>query len=585
MSLIRLQQVCLSLSGKVILDHVDLVIAQNQRIALMGRNGAGKTSLLKLIEGELEAEAGVVSRQSDRIARMSQSSPINLQQTVYEYVSTNAKSPNKIEPHLIDRCLSDCQLIGESMLDSLSGGQLRRVSLATALVNNPDVLLLDEPTNHLDLESIKWLEEFMIRSNLTIILISHDRTFIQKTCNRFIELDRGDLRSCQGTYRDFLQYKAQQLADEEKHNKLFDKRLSDEEKWIRQGIKARRTRNEGRVRALLKMREEYRSRRIKQGNMSLNKQQLTDSGKQILVIDNIGFQSKDRVLFDNFNSIVHRGDKIGIIGPNGCGKTTLINCLLGNIQPNNGKIKQGSRLEIVYFDQHRAQLDDSRCPMDIIANGLTTVTINGKEKHVISYLRDFLFTPEQSRHPIHKLSGGERNRLLLAWCLSKPSNVLVMDEPTNDLDMESLELLEEYLSEYKGTLLLISHDRSMLNNVVNCTWVFEENKIITYAGGYDDYKIQSGNNEPQKKASQKTKIKSHDAKITYEERKELSKLPRKIEKLEEKMNQKTQALASIDYTQPDTNTHQTLNKELSMLKAELEDVYSRWEVLLKKEES
>ena len=509
----------LSLSGKVILDHVDLVIEKKQRIALMGRNGAGKTSLLKLIEGELEADDGVVTRQSDRIARMSQNSPVNLEQTVYEYVSSNVKSHISTEQHHIERCLSDCQLPGDSMLKDLSGGQLRRVSLASALVNSPDILLLDEPTNHLDLESIKWLEEFIIRSNLTIILISHDRTFIQKTCNRFVELDRGNLRSCRGTYRDFLQFKAQQLADEEKHNKLFDKRLSDEEKWIRQGIKARRTRNEGRVRALKKMRDEYRSRRIKQGNISLSNQQLTVSGKQILLIDNIGYQTQDRVLFDKFNSIVHRGDKIGIIGPNGCGKTTLINCMLGKIQPTSGTIKHGSRLDVVYFDQHREQLDDSRCPMDIIANGLTTVTINGKEKHVISYLQDFLFTPEQSRHPIHKLSGGERNRLLLAYCLSKPSNVLVMDEPTNDLDMETLELLEEYLTEYQGTLLLISHDRSVLNNVVNCTWVFEDNKIITYAGGYDDYKSQSENNQSSNITFEKTKAKPRDAKISYDERK------------------------------------------------------------------
>jgi ABC transport system ATP-binding/permease protein len=583
MSLLHLNKISLRYAEQPLLDQVELRINAQEKIALIGRNGAGKTTLLKLIAGEIEADSGSITRNSDKIARMSQTNPADLDLQVENYLQKiQLEHSPWASPQTIDRIISQLQLTRQSQLKELSGGQLRRVLLAAALVQEPDILLLDEPTNHMDFETIQWLENFLQRTDITLILITHDREFMQQVANRIIEIDRGQLRSCKGSYQHFLKFRQQQLAAEKTAADLFDKRLSEEEVWIRQGIKARRTRNEGRVRALKKMRQQYAQRRSQQGQLKLQQHQLSSSSKQVILADNISFLYQEKTIFKDFSTIIHRQDRIGIIGPNGCGKTTLIQCLLKQLEPSVGEVKLASQIEIAYFDQHRTQLDYDLTPVDIVGQGRQSITINGKEKHIISYLQDFLFTPQQARAPITKLSGGECNRLLLAKLFTQPADLLVLDEPTNDLDIESLELLEEYLSEYPGTVLVISHDRALLDNVVTSTLVFSENATITqYAGGYQDYLQQVRQAQIESKAEDKQL--SSGSRLSYDERKELNRLPAKIAKLEQKIQAQGQLLADLDYTDDNIDQIKAQQATLAQLQQELEAIYQRWELLMDKE--
>jgi ABC transport system ATP-binding/permease protein len=580
MTIFKLQQISMAYNSSPILDKADLLIKKRQRIAVLGRNGAGKTTLFKIIEGEIEADSGNIEREQTKVARMTQKPPRDLSKTVNQHVRNKLSVKNiQTSEHNIDKAITQCQLKGDDKLSTMSGGQLRRVSLAQALAEEPDILLLDEPTNHLDIETIDWLENFLLKSQLTLMIISHDRTFIEKVATHIVEIDRGKIHAYSCNYKKFLEEREHRLSTEKKHNDLFDKRLSEEEKWIRTGIKARRTRNEGRVRALIELRKEHQQRRNATGNAKFSQQNVHHSGKQVIVAENITIRYQDITLVNNFSCIVHRQDRIGIIGPNGSGKSTLIECLLGNIVPTTGTVNQGTTLDIAYFDQQRASLEDHETPMDIVGGGKTEIQINGKSKHIIGYLQDFLFTPEQSRRPIRHLSGGERNRLLLAKLFSKPSNLLVLDEPTNDLDIETLELLEDYLLGYKGTILVISHDRTLLNNIATQTWRFSDNgKIIQCAGGYDDTIKQdlsitsfTEKNKTVKKLG-----------ITYEERKELKKIPNKITKLEEKIASLTTELSEVDF-HSDKEKTQDLQTIITEQQKNLDTLYKRWEFLSDKE--
>ena len=495
MALISIRDVSVSFGGPPVLEHVTLHIEQGERVCLLGRNGEGKSTLMQLISGDIAPDSGDVLRQQGlRLGHLPQTIPPDIQGTVLEIVqpadSGVSSEADALWQHRqqAESILTQLQVEATAAFEHLSGGLKRRTLLARALASNPDLLLLDEPTNHLDIDSITWLETFLLRRNTTLLFVTHDRMLLRKLATRIIELDRGHLADWSCDYDTFVQRKQAMLEAEANQWARFDKKLAQEETWIRQGIRARRTRNEGRVRALQQMRAMRQARREQPGAVRMQVQEAQRSGALVIEATNISFGYDERPLIRNCSTTILRGDKIGILGPNGAGKTTLLRLLLKQLAPQKGRVQHGTRLEVVYFDQLRDQIDDAKTVQDNIANGAETIVINGKPRYVLSYLEDFLFTPDRARSPAVMLSGGERNRLLLAQLFTRPSNVLVLDEPTNDLDAETLELLEELLLDYQGTVLLVSHDRAFLNNVVTSTLVLEGNgRVGEYVGGYDDW--------------------------------------------------------------------------------------------------
>ncbi len=619
MSLVTLRDITLGFGHPTLMENINLRIEEGERIALLGRNGCGKSTLLKLLTEEVLPDSGEIQfRTGLVVARMSQDVAGDISGTNYAVIASGLgeigqhindyhqfslqtddpasmdrmhQAQEKIDSanawHYIQRLeiiLSKLLLNGDEDFRSLSGGQSRRVLLGRALVQEPNILLLDEPTNHLDISMIEWLEDFLLAQNTTLVFVSHDRRFVRRLATRIVELERGQLTSWPGDYDEYRKNRELMLAAELKNEALEDKKLAAEETWIRQGIKARRTRNEGRVRALEELRRQRQARRQRVGNVSIEIQQSERSGKIVIEAENISYAYGDQKIVDNFSLTIMRGDKIGLLGPNGVGKTTLLRLLLGELEPQSGKLKHGTRLDIAYFDQQRAQLDDNATVIDNLALGKDTVTINGREKHVISYLQDFLFAPDRARSPVNALSGGEKNRLLLAKMFCRPSNVLVLDEPTNDLDFETLDLLEELLVEYTGTLLLISHDRSFINDVVTSTLSFEGNGVIDeYVGGYDDWlrqrtKVKTKTKPVEKvitsKASQKKQTK-----LNYKLQKELDELPKKIEDLEQAQQALHDSMAGADYFKREKDEIASDQLKLAEIDSNLEAAYGRWEEL------
>lgn len=629
MAYITLRDVQLAFGGPALLDGANFSLERGERVCLIGRNGEGKSTLLKLIEGSLLPDAGEVSLQNGiTIAMLAQDVPMDSGK-VADIVADGAgqaASVLKAYHEASDACvlgdMEACERMGnlqhqmdqldgwsletkvnailskmgldpEADLADLSGGRKRRVLLARALLTQPDVLLLDEPTNHLDVESIEWLEKFLLdQNNLTLLFISHDRSFVDSIATRIVELDRGILRSYEGNYSRYLELKEQQMEAEEKQNALFDKRLAEEEVWIRQGIKARRTRNEGRVRALKALREESKARRSQQGKVSMATQEAQRSGKVVFEIENLSVTFGDNApIIKDFSALVLRGDRIGLVGDNGVGKTTLIKAILGE-QEHTGSVKTGTQLEVAYFDQLRNALDLEKSVKDNVSEGSDFVDVNGGRRHIYSYLQDFLFSPERARTPVKALSGGERNRILLAKLLLKPSNLIVMDEPTNDLDMVTLELLEEMLGGYKGTLLLISHDRAFMDNVVTSTWVFDgKGHIDEYIGGYQDYLEQRPDQTvvDQKSAVKKAAAKAEAAaaqatqpkkvKLSYKDQRALEQLPAEMEALEKEQAEINDLLADGSLFVSDSDQAMKLSNRLTEIDDLLLEKLERWEEL------
>ncbi|MEX5286451.1 ATP-binding cassette domain-containing protein [Acinetobacter towneri] len=628
MAYITLRDVQLAFGGPALLDGANFNLERGERVCLIGRNGEGKSTLLKLIEGSLLPDAGEVSIQNGiTIAMLAQDVPMDSGK-VADIVADGAGEAAAVLKayheandacvlgdmdacdrmgnlqHKLDQLdgwalenkvnaiLSKMGLDPNADLADLSGGRKRRVLLARALLTQPDVLLLDEPTNHLDVESIEWLEKFLLdQNNLTLLFISHDRAFVDSIATRIVELDRGVLRSYEGNYSRYLDLKAQQLEAEEKQNALFDKKLAEEEAWIRQGIKARRTRNEGRVRALKALREESKARRFQQGKVNMAAQEANRSGKLVFDIEHlqVAFGNQAPIIKD-FSTLVLRGDRIGLVGDNGVGKTTLIKAILGEIE-HGGSVKTGTQLEIAYFDQLRNVLDLEKSVKDNVSEGSDFVDVNGQRRHIYSYLQDFLFSPERARTPVKALSGGERNRILLAKLLLKPSNLIVMDEPTNDLDMVTLELLEEMLSDYKGTLLLISHDRAFMDNVVTSTWVFDgKGNIDEYIGGYQDYLQQRPDQTvvDQKSDVKKAVAKAEAAaaapqakkvKLSYKDQRALEQLPGEIEALEQEQAELSEKLADGSWFVTDAEAATKASQRLAEIDEELLEKLERWDEL------
>lgn len=594
MDLVTFRQVSLNYGHSIIADKIDWILRSGERICLIGRNGEGKTTLLRLLQGKEQPDHGeVIISQTVVMSSLAQEVPQTITGTIYDVVALGVQAEShdvwQVQ-HLINELISKLDLSASARFEELSGGLKRRVLLAQALVCKPDILLLDEPTNHLDIEAIEWLEPFLSRYKGCLVFITHDRNFLRKVATRIVELDRGCLLDFEGSYDQFLVYKQSKLDHEARHNQLFDKRLQQEEVWIRQGIQARRTRNEGRVRALKAMRVERQKRRAVTGKVKLSANQAERSGQLILAADNIGIQRGEKWLFRQFSFEVMRGDKIGIIGPNGIGKSTLISCLLGHDTPDEGKVKLGTKLQVAYFDQLKATLNPSQTLRENLGQGAEFVIVNGQKKHVMGYLQDFLFTPERAHCQIDHLSGGERSRLLLAKLFLQPSNVLVLDEPTNDLDIETLELLENLLVDYAGTVLLVSHDRAFINNVVTSTLVFEPSgNLIEYIGGYDDWLSQRS----QVKASSQTislssgksvskskpkQIKSTN-KLSYHEQRKLQQLPQQIELLEQEVSGYQQQLADPEFYKQPAEDIKKLRQYAQDKEAELNQLYILWEQL------
>ncbi len=580
MALVILKNVTMSFGGPALLEAADWQIERGERICLIGRNGTGKTTLLRLIHGELSPDSGMITKaQGLKTALLPQEVPLDLDGTVYDIVSSG-------QPHQqVQTAISRMGLDETAVCSTLSAGLKRRVLLARALVNEPDILMLDEPTNHLDIDAIVWMEQFLLRSGKTIIFVTHDRAFLNRVSTRIVELDRGMLTSFAGNYDDYLTRKQELLENEISRNAEFDKHMRSEEIWLRQGIKARRTRNEGRVRALMKMRAEVEQRRARSGNLRLMVQEAERSGRLAIEAKNIAVAYDNHPLITDFSTTVMRGDKIGVIGPNGCGKTTLLRILLGEIEPDRGSVRHGTRLQVAYFDQLRAQLDESKTLQENVTDEGDMVMVDGKQRHVIGYLQDFLFSPAQARAPITSLSGGERNRLLLARLFTRPSNVLVLDEPTNDLDGESLELLEAMLIEYTGTVLLVSHDRTFLNNVATSTLVFEgSGRVEEYVGGYDDWLRQrpqpeESTPEQKPKRGRLRSVPTGPRRLTFKEQREREKLPDIIEDLEARKQDLFAAMADPELYKNAGTEVARLQARLDELERELGAAYARWELL------
>ena len=580
MALVTLKDVTMSFGGPVLLDAADWQIERGERICLIGRNGTGKTTLLRLIHGELSPDSGMLTKARGlKTALLPQEVPLDLDGTVHDIVSSG-------QPHQqVQTAISRMSLDETAACSTLSAGLKRRVLLARALVNEPDILMLDEPTNHLDIDAIVWMEQFLLRSGKTLIFVTHDRTFLNRVSTRIVELDRGILTSFAGDYDDYLTRKQELIENETSRNAEFDKNLRSEEVWLRQGIKARRTRNEGRVRALMKMRAEVEQRRARSDNMRLMMQEAERSGRLVIEAKNIAVAYDNHPLITDFSTTVMRGDKIGVIGPNGCGKTTLLRILLGEIEPDSGSVRHGTHLQVAYFDQLRAQLDESKTLQENVTDEGDMVMVNGKQRHVIGYLQDFLFSPAQARAPITSLSGGERNRLLLARLFTRPSNMLVLDEPTNDLDGESLELLEAMLIEYTGTVLLVSHDRAFLNNVATSTLVFERSgRVEEYVGGYNDWLRQRPQPEestpgPKPKKDRPRSVPTGPRRLTFKEQREREELPDIIEDLEAQKQDLFAAMADPELYKTAGTEVVRLQARLDELERELEVAYARWELL------
>lgn len=606
MPLVTARNLSIGFRGPALLDGVNFTVDPHQRIGLLGRNGAGKTTLMKMLAGDFGPDSGELQIHAGvHVAMLRQDVPQDIESTIFDLVKTglNLNANLDLEPwkadNQVEQILSRMGLDGDGRFETLSSGMKRRVLLAKALVSKPDLLLLDEPTNHLDIESIRWLEDFLMKINSSFLFVTHDRMFLRRLANRILEIDRGRLFDWSCEYDVFLTRKQDALAAEEKQNALFDKRLAEEEAWIRKGIKARRTRNEGRVRDLKKMRNERSERRSVQGTSNLQIQEARKSGNLVIDAEAIGFSYPDGTeIFDGFTTGIMRGDKVGIIGRNGAGKTTLLKTLLGEYKPTSGKIKLGTNLEIAYFDQLREQLDPEATIEQNIGQGSDSVLINGVKKHVLGYLQDFLFSPERARTQIKFLSGGEKNRILLAKLFAKPANMIVLDEPTNDLDAETLELLEERLAQFTGTVMMVSHDREFLNNVVTSTIVFDENGVREYVGGYDDWQrqIAAGQSpkassgmvamEPGGKRKGKPKRTAKPKKMSYKEKLELESLPGKIKTLEATIESLHSEMAKPDFYQQAGDVIATKQEELAVVEKDLGDAYARWESLeLKNEES
>jgi ABC transport system ATP-binding/permease protein len=587
-ALINLEKIYLSFGSDPLLDEVAFNIQPGERVCLIGRNGAGKSSFLKVIDNSIEADSGKIHRQSGlNVARLEQELPQEEHLTVYEVIAQafeNYSGETWQAEKLIKDVLLRLDLTGSQKVSDLSGGWQRRVALARALVTKPDLLLLDEPTNHLDVEAIQWLEEQLLQYRGGILFITHDRWLLKRLATRIVELDRGHLSSWPGDYDNFLRRKEEMLAAEAHQNREFDKRLAEEEVWIRQGIKARRTRNEGRVRALEAMRGERQQRRSQQGKASLEVNVADKSGQLVINAEDVSHHFADKTIIDNFSMRIMRGDRIGLLGPNGVGKTTLLNVLLDKMRPEKGSVKLGTKLNVAYFDQLRTTLDFEKTIMDNVAGGRTSITINGKEKHIVGYLADFLFPAARLQTRVSTLSGGECNRLLLAKLFSMPANVLVMDEPTNDLDIETLELLEELLCQFTGTLLVVSHDRSFMDNIVTRMLAFEGNgEIGEYVGGYQDYLEQ----RPKKTVAKKTSSAAGTVKeksttpaaLEWKERKELSALPGKVEKLEKQQEKLFSEMAEAGFYEQAEDKVDFVTAKLNKIQQEIEQAYARWDVL------
>ncbi|MFM2478768.1 ABC transporter ATP-binding protein [Celerinatantimonas sp. MCCC 1A17872] len=626
MVLLSLQNAMLAYGDHPLLDNADLKIHRQERVCLVGRNGAGKSTLLKVLSGDVLLDSG--DRQVVNgvvIARLQQDPPSATAMSVYEYVASGneelgqmlsdfrqislkaatdsseqtlnamARLQEQIESrdgwnfdNQINRAISWLGLDPEQSLQGLSGGWLRKVALAKALSCQPDLLLLDEPTNHLDIDTISWLEDFLLNFSGTIVFISHDRAFIQRLATRIVDIDRGVLTSWPGNYLQYLEGKAEWLRVEEEKNAQFDKKLAEEEAWIRQGIKARRTRNEGRVRALKALRQERQDRVERQGVSQMQLDEGARSGKLVFEAENLGFSWGDKTIINDFSFQVQRGDKIALVGPNGVGKSTLLKLLLGDLQPTQGHLRVGTKLQSAYFDQYRQTLDEEKSVMDNVADGKQEVTVNGRSRHVMGYLQDFLFPPKRAFTPVKALSGGEKNRLLLAKLFLRPTNLLVLDEPTNDLDVETLELLEELIANYQGTLFIVSHDRAFIDNTATQVWFFAgQGEIQTAVGGYQDLMRQISRQrdvaqvieEKPTKSTEKKSRQTSSKKLSYKLQRELEELPENIARVENELAMLQEQVNQPDFFTQDAQMTQPVLDQLKQAEDALETLFNRWEEL------
>lgn len=579
MALISLQNIQVAFGGPMVLDGVDLQIEPGERICLVGRNGAGKSTLLKVINGDWVPDEGEIIRQRGlKVAQLEQEVPMDRTGTVFEIVSDQWDHEHGLN-HPVERAISLLKLNPQDEFSRLSGGTRRRVLLARAIVNEPDILILDEPTNHLDIETIEWLEEWLRRREGSLLFVTHDRAFVRNLATRIVEIDRGRLYSWECGYDEFIEKREQRLSVEREQWKQFDKKLSEEELWIRQGIPARRTRNIGRVRALLELREEAGKRRKQARGARFSIQEAETTGRKVITAHNVSYSWDGRPCVTDLNLRVMRGDRFGIVGPNGCGKSTLLRLLLGDLEPQTGTVKHGTNLVVAYFDQHRQKLDESKSVRWNLCGDNQYIMVNERKLHVLGYLRNFLFSREDAEQPVGSLSGGERNRLLLAKLFAQSANVLVLDEPTNDLDADTMDVLEGQLLDFEGTILLVSHDRAFLNNVVTGILAFEEDGHIgEYAGGYDDWIAQSGGRR-QVSGYRRTEAdakRERTRKLTNKERDDLKKLPGRIEALEQELEALHQTLNDPDFYRRDPAEIKRVTERAEAVPQELEAAYERW---------
>ncbi|KTF08939.1 ATP-binding cassette ATPase Uup [Pseudoalteromonas sp. 10-33] len=631
MDLIRISKAQLAFGTHALLNNAEAVIESGERVCIVGRNGAGKSTLLKVLDGQVILDDGEINQLGGlKISRLEQDPPKGASGTVFDYVAQGMpdianllidyhhvsnelqtectdqllnkleRLSNKLEAadgwrfdSRIQLVLTKLELTPDAKLESLSGGWLRKVALARALVSEPDLLLLDEPTNHLDMTSVMWLEQFLKDFKGGIVFISHDRAFIRAIATRILDLDRGKLISYPGDYATYLEQKAHDLKVEESQNALFDKRLAEEEAWIRQGVKARRTRNEGRVRELKQLRNERKQRVDQVGKTDFNIETADRSGKLVFEAKHLSHAFKDKTIVSDFSTLVMRGDRIGLVGPNGVGKTTLLKLMFGDLAPDSGETKQGVNLEFAYFDQYREKLDEEATVQDNVAEGKQEVMMGGRSRHVLGYLQDFLFPPARARTPVKALSGGEKNRLLLAKLFLKPSNILVLDEPTNDLDIETLELLEDIINQYQGTVIIVSHDREFIDNTCSSVWAFEGNgKVTDIVGGYSDYEAYVSYLAEQEKQTVKPSVKKVEKqptpvvkpaaktnKLSYKLKLELEQLPNKMEQLEADVEAQQNVVGDPDFFKQDSDITTKALNHLAQLESDLEAAFERWEEL------